>query len=343
MESVRTPSHRGLIIWLMTGYVMVLLMVMIGGITRLTGSGLSIVEWNVIMGAVPPMNDHEWDNAFEKYQQFPQYQLINAHMTVEDFKSIFWWEYIHRLWGRLIGFVFVIPFVYFLVKKQLTSGLIKKFLFVFILGGLQGAMGWYMVQSGLVDNPYVSHLRLTVHLLLALAICTVLWWQSLELMAAGTTRRSHVLVRWTLLFMLLTVVQIIFGGMTAGLKAGHVYNTFPKMGDEWIASGVWQMSPWWMNFFENPFMVQFLHRSAGILVTILTLVFWWKAGRLSLEDRIRWRILAVIAAVAIQFSLGVWTLLERVPVILGVLHQLGAFILFSILVWLYHGLKTEKI
>lgn len=343
MESVRALSHRGLIVWLMTGYVMVLLMVMIGGITRLTGSGLSIVEWNVIMGAIPPLNEQDWAVAFEKYRQFPQYQLVNTHMTVDDFKSIFWWEYIHRLWGRLIGLVFVVPFIYFFVKKRLTPGLIRNLLFVFILGGMQGAMGWYMVQSGLVDNPYVSHFRLTAHLLLALAICGVLWWQSLELMNERMTRREHSLTRWTVLFMILVVVQMTLGGMTAGLKAGHVYNTFPKMGDEWIASGVWDLSPWWMNFFENPFMVQFLHRTAGILITVFTVALWWRASRLRLDDRVRWRILAVIAAVAVQFSLGVWTLLDRVPVTLGVLHQLVAFILFSVIVWLYHGLKTERI
>lgn len=343
MESVRPTSHRGLIIWLMTGYVMVLMMVMIGGITRLTGSGLSIVEWNVIMGAVPPMNETDWNAAFEQYKQFPQYQLVNAHMTVSDFKSIFWWEYIHRLWGRLIGLVFIIPFVYFFVKKQFTSDLVKKLIFVFVLGGLQGAMGWYMVQSGLVDNPFVSHFRLTAHLLLALAICGVLWWQSLELMNIGMVRRQHALTRWTLIFIALVIIQITLGGMTAGLKAGHVYNTFPKMGDEWIATGVWQMAPWWMNFFENPFMVQFLHRTAGIIITVFTVVFWWRASRLQLDDRIRWRILAVIAAVAVQFSLGVWALIDRVPLTLGVMHQLGAFVLFSVVMWLYHGLKTERV
>lgn len=321
--------------WLLTGYFMVFIMLILGGITRLTQSGLSIVEWNVIMGIVPPMNETEWNTAFEKYRQFPEYKILNKTMTVEEFKSIFWWEYIHRLWGRLIGIVFIIPFTWFLIQKRFTPAWIGKLVLVFLIGAFQGFMGWYMVQSGLIENPHVSHYRLTMHLFLAFTICGLLLWYTMSWLPQETGRvdAPPSLRKFATGLMLLILGQSMLGGLVAGLKAGYMYNTYPKMGDAWLPESAWMMDPAWMNFFENGIMIQFMHRTLALIVVGAVFVFWLMARKrtwpISLSRSIHFLFLMTL----IQLSLGITTILLAVPVFWGVVHQAGALVLFSSAVW----------
>ncbi len=337
------PSRRRIGIWLLTGYLMVVVMIVLGGITRLTQSGLSIVEWDLLMGTLPPLSQTEWQAAFERYQQFPQFKILNASMSVEEFESIFWWEYIHRLWGRLLGIVFIVPFVYFLAKRTLPGRTAAGLFSIFLLGGLQGAVGWYMVKSGLIDIPQVSHYRLTFHLLLALTIGGLLLWQAMTYLWPGDKdeeRERSGLVLFSKLLGLLVLLQIAIGGLVAGLKAGYLYNTFPKMGDEWFPASLWLYDDWWMNFLENGVMVQFLHRVTAYVLVIAAFLFWHRVRR-SAAGSVRVLTHALPVIVSIQLLVGVLTLLRQVPVTLGVLHQTGAIVLFSAVV-AHHFLLTRK-
>ncbi|MGI8892455.1 MAG: COX15/CtaA family protein, partial [Bacteroidia bacterium] len=234
---MQLQQRKIIVTWLLTGCFLIFVMVLVGGVTRLTGSGLSITEWNVLMGAVPPLNEHEWQITFAKYQQTPQYLKENYHFTLAEFKSIFWWEYIHRLLGRFIGIVFLIPFIFFLVKKWLPKPLILKLTLIFFLGGLQGFIGWYMVQSGLIDNPSVSHFRLALHLVTAFLTFGFTLWVALDIIYPGVRINASAL-KVPLIFSALVLLQIIYGAFVAGLKAGFIYTTFPLMGDYLIPPGL---------------------------------------------------------------------------------------------------------
>lgn len=336
-------QKRSILVWLASICFLVISMVVIGGITRLTHSGLSMVEWKPIVGMIPPLSEPAWQEVFQKYQQFPEYKLLNQGMTLSEFKWIFFWEYTHRLLGRLIGIVFIFPWLLFMKRGWVDRSTGFKLLGGFFLGGLQGAMGWFMVKSGLVDHPHVSHYRLAAHLILALVVLAYFFW-----MAAGiyfgsngephsVPLRHSSFERFLRILTGLIVLQIIYGAFTAGLKAGFGFNTFPKMNDEWFPSGFFRDSPWVLNFFENPVAVQFIHRLIGWILVTGVFSFWVycvRSSRFSLNRLQKVGVHLLLVMVLIQFSLGVGTLLWVVPLSLASLHQLGACILFLIVLFL---------
>ena len=332
-----SKTQKKITTWLNSACLLIFLMVIIGGVTRLTRSGLSMVEWHPISGVFPPLTDNAWQEEFEKYQQFPEYQKLNQGMTLSQFKFIFFWEYVHRLIGRLLGVLFIIPFTWFLVRKKLNPPLIKKLLVMFLLGGLQGLYGWYMVKSGLIDDPHVSHYRLAVHLILAFGLIAYILWTALDLNKERFTPSSSFnreklrpVLNWILAIIIL---QIIYGAFTAGLKAGYGWNTFPKMAGQWIPGGLLPLYPWWKNLFEHQMTVQFIHRLLGWILCMLIPGFWrYCKGFVLNEDQekaIDWLLWTIL----IQFGLGVFTLLMVVPVWLGVMHQVGAVILLMVAVY----------
>jgi len=343
---------RRVVAWLTTGCILVFAMVVIGGITRLTGSGLSITEWNVIMGAIPPLNDSEWQVAFAKYQASPQYQKQNHHFELPDFKSIFWWEYIHRLAGRIIGIVFIVPFAWFLLKKRINILLIPRLFLIFFLGGLQGFIGWYMVKSGLVDNPRVSHYRLALHLITAFATFGLIFRTILELIyprrikSPWITDKIYSASCW---LFALVILQIIYGAFVAGLKAGLVYNTFPKMGDEWIASSVVVAfeNDGLKSLTENLASIQFIHRCIAYVIVIVYGIILYRILKLPVVDvsgeRGIFSVYLTGTVLLIQLLLGIFTLLYHVPVVLGVLHQAGAFLLFSAVLFQLRLLRYRRL
>lgn len=309
---------------------------MVGGITRLTGSGLSITEWKLIRGTIPPLNENEWQEEFENYQQIPQYKEQNYHFTLDDFKGIYWWEYIHRLIGRIIGLVFIIPFTIFCIKGMISRSLMPKLLFLFGLGALQGFLGWFMVKSGLTENVRVSHIRLAIHLGMAFItfgftyMLLLSWNKEKPENFSGTKSVGY---RSALFLLILVFIQIIYGAFVAGTKAGHIYNTFPKMGDEWIASSVTFAfeRDGWSALINDISVVQFIHRCLAWIIAFLVIGKWLlslkKNSLLSNAQKQSWNFLALL--VTVQFLLGMFTLLYAVPVWLGLLHQAGAFFLFA--------------
>jgi cytochrome c oxidase assembly protein subunit 15 len=316
-------------------------MVVVGGVTRLTRSGLSIVEWNPVIGAVLPLTETHWQAEFEKYQRTPEYQKVNAGMALAAFKQIYYVEWTHRLLGRLIGLVFLVPLVYFAVRRRLSPELMRKLLGIFILGGLQGALGWFMVKSGLVDVPRVSPYRLTAHLALAVAIYGYILWVALDLLSRDVKRPAEPRLRrlgWAVTA--LVFLMILAGGFVAGTRAGFVFNTFPLMNGHFFPPGLYGMEPWWVNIFENVATVQFNHRLLAYVVLIAVL-FYWQGGRnMGLPNPARTALHLLIGAVVAQITLGIATLLLAVPVSLGALHQAGALIVFSLAVYLNHVLGT---
>jgi cytochrome c oxidase assembly protein subunit 15 len=343
MTSTTTPGSRPIALWLLTGCLLIAATVTIGGITRLTGSGLSITEWNVIMGALPPRGEAEWAELFRKYQAIPQFQTVNAHFTLEDFKSIFWWEYIHRLVGRGIGIVFLVPFVIFVARGWLRGPLLRKVLLILGLGLFQGVLGWFMVASGLSERTSVSHYRLAAHLLTALVTLAVTLWVALDLLPHGHGARPvpTVLRTQLRLFGALLGVQIGYGALVAGLKAGFAYNTFPLMGGRWVPDGVWQLSPRWVNLFENPATVQFVHRALAWLLAVFG-VWLWHTLRV---HGLRRRANLLLAAVATQFLLGVLTIIQLPvrPVLWGAAHQAGAVALLVATVLGLHAVTRDTL
>lgn len=318
--------------WLLTVCVLIVAMVCVGGTTRLTGSGLSIVEWKPIMGAIPPLNETEWTETFQKYQASPQYQLINQGMSLHEFKKIFFWEYVHRLLGRLIGFAFFVPWVFFVLRKALSRDLMIKTAIAFALGGLQGFMGWFMVKSGLVNEPRVSHFRLAAHLLLALVLLVYLFKLYLSLDERNTADErapeTPPLLRTGLwCFAGLLLVQITYGAFVAGMRAGFAFNTFPTMAGHWIPPGLFELAPAILNWVQNPTAVQFAHRMIAWALLIGFKLLYVYAQKQNLAPELRRSLGAMLTVLAIQFVLGIATLVNVVPIPLAVLHQLGAFIL----------------
>ncbi|PTX14938.1 cytochrome c oxidase assembly protein subunit 15 [Pontibacter mucosus] len=334
-----TPN-KAIIYWLLSGALLILAMVVIGGITRLTGSGLSIVEWNLIGGTLPPLSHEAWQVAFEKYKQFPEYQKLNKGMSLEGFKAIFFWEYLHRLLGRLLGVVFIVPFLYFLFSKKLTSWLFRRLLFILALGMAQGLMGWLMVKSGLVDNPHVSHFRLAAHLALALALIGLILWTVADLVTIRRqgTRRSS-LYRPALLVLGLILVQIILGAFVAGLKAGFSYNTYPLMEGEFFPAHLHGHLGSLLQVLENGVAMQFAHRWTAILVLLAVGWFWYRARHTVLLPGAHTLLSVLLLVCLLQVALGIVTLVTAVPVSLGVLHQVVAVVLFSAALLLLHQLR----
>tara|TARA_B100000809_G_scaffold172460_1_gene169732 strand:- start:781 stop:1803 length:1023 start_codon:yes stop_codon:yes gene_type:complete len=331
---LKNNSHKSVIIWLLTGCALIFLMVVIGGITRLTESGLSMVDWKLFMGMVPPLNEQDWIATFKLYQQFPEYQEVNFMFTLEEFKSIFFWEYLHRLIGRIVGLVFIIPFVYFLITKKITGKLIRQSILILLMGAFQGFLGWWMVKSGLIDNPDVSHYRLAVHLIAAFLTFAYTFWVALSLIYKDEERPNVPFMRkWIAVLFVATVIQIIYGAFVAGLNAGFVMNTYPKMGDSWIAESVTAMEPFWINFIDGVGGVQFVHRILAHIVVGLVLFLLLKSSKFELNKIQTNSLIALLVMVFSQFMLGVFTLLYAVPVWLGVTHQVGAFFLLGTVVF----------
>ena len=334
-------ARRQIAAWLMLCCAMIFAMVILGGATRLTGSGLSMVEWDPLFGVVPPLNQAQWEEVFSKYRESPEYQKINIGMDLEGFKSIYWFEFAHRLLGRSIGLMFLLPFLYFIARRMLTLQLMPRLFIAFVLGGLQGLLGWYMVKSGLIDQPHVSQYRLTAHLSLALIIYCYLLWLLLDLLRPHprTSDAAPKVARGAAAFLFgLVAITIVSGGFVAGLKAGFAYNTFPKMGDQWLPPAGWLLQPGWRNLFENIATVQFDHRVLALLTLIAVLGFWVHSLKKPLPIGTKTAI-HVLALVAIaQVGLGIATLLLHVPVALGVAHQAGALTLLTVALYVNHQL-----
>ena len=331
-------DNKKVIYWLLTGCVLIFIMVVVGGITRLTHSGLSISNYKLISGTLPPMNEMEWQEAFDLYKQYPEYQKLHNHFGLEEFKDIYFWEWLHRFIGRMIGLVFFIPFVYFLIKKQLSKSTIKKSLILMVLGGFQGFLGWWMVKSGLVDRPNVSHYRLAVHLTTAFITFAYTFWVAMDLMFPNTKdidKKLRNLIRWGVAVLLL---QIIYGAFVAGLDAGFIHNHWPMMSEgKLMHETVYtEINPVYKNFIEGRSGVQFVHRTLAYVVVIFILVIWYKAKRLSLTEFQNKGINWLLILVGVQFLLGVLTIMLAVPVWLGVLHQVGAFFLLTAMTFTLH-------
>jgi len=330
------PENRRIAAWLLVCCLMIYAMVVLGGVTRLTGSGLSMVEWDPIFGILPPLDQQGWEATFELYRQSPEYRHINVGMDLHGFKQIYWFEYSHRLLGRTIGTVFLLPFLYFLARGRVRRPLIPRLTLLFVLGGLQGLLGWYMVKSGLIDNPHVSQYRLAAHL--GLAILIYAWMLHVAFSLWFSTRqpsRAGALPRYTIRFLLaLVFITIVSGGFVAGLKAGHAYNTFPLMDGHWVPQVIFMQEPLWRNFFENIATVQFDHRLLATLVFTGVSLLWLGTLRSRLDIRLRAGLHALMAAALLQVSLGISTLLLHVPVPLAATHQAGAVLLLSVLVYL---------
>lgn len=335
---------RSVRIWLWIGLCMTLIQVMLGGITRLTGSGLSITEWDLILGSIPPMNETQWSEAFDKYKQFPQYHLINQDMTLQGFKKIFFWEYLHRNWARLIGFVFIIPFIWFLLKKKLNRKWILNLSLLLFLGGLQGLMGWVMVASGLIDKPWVSPYNLTIHLLLALLVFVYILWLIFRL-RDEQPQEEHPTVSKNIKWILgLVILQIIFGGFMAGTKAGLTYTTYPLMDGKFFPENFFLFDSFLTNIFENQAAINFIHRTLAAIVVICILVFSFNNMHY-VSAKIRKAILALLFLVFLQFSLGIYTLLSgrsgEISIPLGVLHQFTAFLVTGSCIYILYYAKNR--
>ncbi|TWO32678.1 heme A synthase [Seonamhaeicola sediminis] len=331
-------DNKNVIYWLLTGCLLIFIMVVVGGITRLTHSGLSISNYKLISGTIPPMNDVEWQEAFDLYKQYPEYQKLNSHFTLQDFKDIYFWEWLHRVIGRLIGLVFFIPFMYFLIRKQLSKPTIKKAIVLLLMGGFQGFLGWYMVKSGLVDNPDVSHYRLAAHLTTAFITFAYTFWVALDLIFTKSkpiNKKFRNLVRWGLLVLL---IQIIYGAFVAGLDAGFIHNHWPMMSEgKFMHSTVYiEKEPLLKNFIEGKSGVQFLHRILAYIVVLFVFLIWKKSKSLTLTTYQSKGIKTLNIFVLLQFLLGVFTILLQVPVWLGVAHQVGAFFLLSAMTFTLH-------
>ncbi len=321
---------------------MVFAMIVVGGMTRLTHSGLSIVEWQPIVGAIPPLNESQWEDTFAKYRETPEYRLRNHDMTLEGFKGIFWWEYAHRLLGRVIGLVFFLPFLWFIARRRIPRRLAWPLAGIFALGALQGAVGWFMVKSGLVDDPRVSSVRLATHLGLAFLIYASMLWVALGLLYARE-RAGAGLARAARALAALVFVMVLSGALVAAIHAGYAYNTFPLMDGNWIPPEILMIDPWWMNFVHNMATVQFVHRTLAMVIAVSVALIWWRVRRGALPGshaRIWAHALAVLAAA--QICVGIVTLLLRAPLPLAAIHQAGAVHVFTCAVGLAHALRGNE-
>jgi heme a synthase len=334
-------SRRAVAGWLLACAALVFAMVVVGGITRLTHSGLSIVEWQPIVGAVPPLDDAQWQETFAKYRKTPEYLQVNRGMTLAEFKAIFWWEYAHRLLGRLIGLVFVLPLAGFWLRGRVPRALLPRLVGILVLGGLQGALGWTMVQSGLVDDPRVSQYRLAAHLGLAAAIYAALLWTALDLLhpqAPGSSRAPG-LRRFSLVLVAIVFLMILSGGLVAGIRAGLAYNTFPLMNGRVLPPEAFVLDPWYLNFFSNMALVQFDHRLIAWALALLVPWFWLRARREAPSARARRSGDALLVLLAVQIALGIATLLLAVPVPLAAAHQAGAMAVFTAVLLAAHAMR----
>ena len=336
-------TNKAVIIWLLSGCLLLFIMVVVGGITRLTNSGLSMTDWHLVTDTFPPLTEEKWSQAFEEYKKFPEYQKINIHndFQLEDYKFIYFWEWFHRFIGRIIGLVFLIPFVYFLIKKRLSSETLKKCVVLLGMGAFQGFLGWFMVRSGLIDNPDVSHFRLSLHLTFAFITFAYTLWVALDLIYP---ERKNAIVslqniaRFSLLFLL---IQIIYGGFVAGLNAGLIHNHWPMMSDGQFLheSVILEKDSWLLRLTEGKSGVQFVHRTLAYVVVGFILLLAFKSHKFDLNKNQKSGINALVIIVFLQFGLGVFTLLYSVPLWLGLTHQIMAFFLLTAMTYTLHRLS----
>lgn len=345
--------HKHVIYWLFSGCALIYLMIVVGCITRLTHSGLSITDWS-FMGSIPPLSEQDWMDRFAKYQQSPEFQKINFMMTLSEFKHIFFWEYIHRMIGRTMMYVFAIGLIILLIRKKIKKDMLPSLILLFFMGAMQAVIGWWMVYSGLQDKPAVSHYRLATHLLSAFTLFAFTFWFSLKLIYSRemfSGNDNSALKGLSVTFFIVLIIQIIYGAFTAGfvegdaakIRPGHIFNTWPKMGENWIAEQVTMKDTFYQNFFENASGIQFVHRTLALVVVTLVCIIWYKSNKLKLSKQQYTGITFLIYGVTVQFILGVLTLLYQVPVVLGVLHQTGAFFLFAVSIYLmFHVFKKQS-
>jgi cytochrome c oxidase assembly protein subunit 15 len=333
--------------WLFACCALVFAMVVVGGVTRLTHSGLSITEWQPIVGTLPPITDAQWEEAFAKYRATPEYRLVNHAMDLAGFKGIFWWEYFHRLLGRLIGVAFLVPLAWFAARRQIPAGYRWPLAGIFALGALQGVMGWYMVQSGLVDDPRVSQFRLTAHLGLAFVIFGAMLWAGLSLVRArspsAAQARTQSLRRFAQAVAALVFAMVLSGGLVAGIRAGFAYNTFPSMNGHFVPPEVLMIEPWWRNFFWNMATVQFDHRALAWLLALVVPVLAWRLHRAQgIDPAARRGGCLLLGLLALQVALGIATLLTGVSLPLAALHQAGAVLVFAAALNVAHALRAQR-
>jgi cytochrome c oxidase assembly protein subunit 15 len=344
-RDVRYGSDRAVALWLFVIAGMIALMVLVGGLTRLTGSGLSITEWRPVTGAIPPFSDTDWQTEFAKYQGTPQYDLLNRGMGLAAFKTIYWWEWTHRLLGRLIGVVFAIPFLAFIWQRRIDRALAGRLAVIFLLGAAQGALGWWMVQSGLEETRVaVSQYRLAAHLGLAIILFGYVLWTAFEAIGARRTSIATVSRFRTavLAFAALVFVQMLLGAFVAGLDAGLAFSTWPTYAGAWIPAGLYDLSPWWINHFENHALVHFQHRTVGYAVALMAVWLYLSIRGIGLDKPLKLSGTHVIALTVLQIALGVFTVFSGVTLPLAALHQIVALALFASALWWAYALNDRK-
>ena len=331
-------DNKKVIYWLFTGCALIFIMVVVGGITRLTHSGLSMPDYKLISGTIPPINDQQWQEAFELYKQYPEYQKLNSNISLKEFKGIFFWEWLHRVIGRAIGLVFIIPFLYFLITRQLNKSTIKKTIILLILGGFQGFLGWYMVKSGLVDRPDVSHYRLAAHLTTAFVTFAFTLWVALDLIfpikqTINKTYRNLIRIGLAILF-----IQIIYGAFVAGLDAGFIHNHWPMMSEGKLMheTVLTEKTPVYKNFIEGRSGVQFVHRILAFIVVVSIAIIYIKGKKIAVSNHQLNGLNSLLILVGLQSLLGVLAILLQVPLWLGIAHQIGAFLLLSSMIFTLH-------
>ena len=333
-------QNKSVIYWLLSGCVLLFIMVTVGGITRLTNSGLSMTDWHLVTDTFPPLTDEKWQAAFEEYKKFPEYQKINIHndFQLSDYKFIYFWEWFHRFIGRIIGLVFIVPFVYFLIKKKLNSETIKKCVVLLGMGAFQGFLGWFMVKSGLIDNPDVSHFRLSLHLTFAFITFAYTLWVALDIIYPSKNEVILPLRNIARIALVFLIIQIIYGGFVAGLNAGLIHNHWPLMSDGQLLheSVILEKDSWLLRLTEGKSGVQFVHRMMAYVVVGLILFLYFKSKKFTLSNQQQNGLNILVVIVFLQFLLGVFTLLFSVPLWLGLTHQIMAFILLATMTFTLH-------
>jgi cytochrome c oxidase assembly protein subunit 15 len=343
-KTIQSPNPQGqhdrqIAYWLFFCAAVIFGMILLGGVTRLTSSGLSMVDWKPIMGVIPPMTQADWQEMFLKYQQFPEYQKINVGMSLEDFKPIFMYEYLHRVLGRLIGVIFIVPFLFFYFSRRIKTGLTPKLVIMLIGGGCQGLLGWYMVKSGLVDNPHVSQYRLTAHLGAAVLIYGFILWTAFGLVLTARAQPVE-LQRFSIGLSALIYLMILSGGLVAGTHAGNAYSTWPLMGDSFVPAGLYAMTPAWLSAFEDITTIQFNHRMFAYLIVALVVAFAIRAFRFGIVGRLKVGIFCLIGLLGMQVTLGISTLIFYVPIPVAAAHQVGAVALLTASLFISHCLSN---
>ena len=336
-------ENKSVIIWLLTGCILVFVMVIVGGITRLTNSGLSMTDWHLVTDTFPPLTEAKWQETFDQYKQFPEYQKINIHndFTLSDYKFIYFWEWFHRFIGRIIGLVFIVPFFYFLARKKLDKATLRKCAVLLGMGGFQGFLGWFMVKSGLIDNPDVSHFRLSLHLTFAFITFAYTLWVALDLIYPNKAAVIVPLKKIARVALVFLIIQIIYGGFVAGLNAGLIHNHWPLMSDgQWMHdSVVLEKNSWLLRLTEGKSGVQFVHRTMAYVVVGLILFLYYKSRKHKLSAHQQNGLNTLVIIVFLQFTLGVFTLLYGVPMWLGLTHQVVAFLLLATMTYTLHRLS----